>query len=224
METKSSIIVIIPAKNEESTVGDVVQKIHAELQCEVVVIDDVSEDSTVQAASSAGATVLPLTVHLGAWGAIQTGLRYALREGYLIAVTMDADGQHPPSAIHDLVAAVESEQADMAIGACIQRGSRARHVAWMIFRQISGISLEDLTSGFRAYNRTAMTLLASRRATLLDYQDMGVLILLRRAGLRVVERPVEMCQRESGTSRIFSSWWVVFKYMLVSCILCLAKR
>ncbi len=221
----SSIIVLIPAKDEESTVGDVVRKISIRNSIvKLVVIDDVSDDSTIEAARSAGATVLPLTVHLGAWGAIQTGLRYALKEGYQIAITMDADGQHPPSSIHDLVAPVESGQADMVIGACIQRGSRARHVAWMIFRQISGISLEDLTSGFRAYNRTAMTLLASRRATLLDYQDMGVLILLRRAGLRVVETQVEMCPRESGTSRIFDSWWVVFKYMLVSSILCLAKR
>lgn len=224
MSGESSIIVIIPAKDEEATVADVVRKIFSELHCEVVVIDDVSIDSTAEVARSAGATVLPLTVHLGAWGAIQTGLRYALKEGYRIAVTMDADGQHSPSGIHDLVAPIDSGEADVVIGACIQRGSRARRLAWMIFRRISGISLRDLTSGYRAYNRTSMILLASRKATLLDYQDMGVLILLRRAGLRVVERQVEMCPRRTGSSRIFDSWWVVLKYMIASSILCISKR
>jgi glycosyltransferase involved in cell wall biosynthesis len=224
VRNSSDVIVLIPAKNEEATVADVIQTLAARLHCEVVVIDDMSTDRTVEVAESAGATVLPLAMHLGAWGAIQTGLRYALNQGYQIAVTMDADGQHLPSGIHDIIEPVASGQADVVIGACTQRGSKARRLAWMIFRKISGIHLEDLTSGFRAYNRTAMALLASRRATLLDYQDMGVLILLRRAGLSIVERQVEMCPRVSGSSRIFKSWWLVLKYMLVSSVLCLAKR
>ena len=224
MIQRSVPVVLIPAKNEEASVGEVVRQVLSELYCEVVVIDDVSTDRTIQAAKSAGATVLPLAVHLGAWGAIQTGLRYALKTGYRVAVTMDADGQHQPSSVLSLIAPIETREADVVIGACVKRGSRARHLAWMMFRRLSGVGLEDLTSGFRAYNQKAMTLLASRKATLLDYQDLGVLILLRRVGLHVVEKQVEMCPRISGASRIFNSWWVVVRYMLASSILCLAKR
>ncbi len=224
MTQRSSPVVLIPAKNEEATVGEVVRMVLSELHCEVVVIDDVSTDGTIKAARSAGATVLPLAVHLGAWGAIQTGMRYALKSEYRIAVTMDADGQHQPSSVRGLIEPIESGQADVVIGACVKRGSMARHLAWMIFRRLSGIGLEDLTSGFRAYNQKSMALLASRKATLLDYQDLGVLILLRRVGLHIVEKQVEMCPRLSGASRIFNSWWVVVRYMLASSILCLAKR
>ncbi len=220
----SSPVVLIPARNEEATVGEVVCKILSQLHCEVVVIDDVSTDGTIEAARSAGATVLPLAIHLGAWGAIQTGMRYALKKDYRIAVTMDADGQHQASSVKGLIEPIRRGDADMVIGACVKRGSRARHLAWMIFRRLSGIGLEDLTSGFRAYNQKSMILLASRKATLLDYQDLGVLILLRRMGLSIVEKQVEMCPRLSGASRIFNSWWVVARYMLASSILCLAKR
>lgn len=219
-----SVVVLIPARNEEATVGAVVSQVRCTTACEVVVIDDVSDDATIEVAKAAGASILPLAVHLGAWGAMQAGMRYALNNGYQIAVTMDADGQHPAASILEMVEPIQSGEADVVIGACTERGSRARHAAWKIFRRISGVGVRDLTSGFRAYNRTAMTILASRQATLLDYQDMGVLILLQRAGLEVLERPVAMCPRVTGTSRIFSSWWVVLKYMLASTILCVAKR
>ena len=75
-------IVLIPAHNEAATVGAIVAQIRALWGCPVVVIDDCSTDRTAQVARTAGAVVLPLTLQLGAWGAIQTGLRYALRHRY----------------------------------------------------------------------------------------------------------------------------------------------
>ena len=96
-------VVLIPAHNEEATVGDVVARVRRLWNLPVVVIDDCSTDRTVRIARGAGATVLPLTIQLGAWGAIQTGLRHALRQGYRIAVTLDADGQHDPEDIGTLL-------------------------------------------------------------------------------------------------------------------------
>ena len=83
-------IALIPAHNEEATVGIIVAQVRELWNYPVVVIDDCSSDATAQAARNAGATVLPLTLQLGAWGAIQTGLRYALRQGYRTAITLDA--------------------------------------------------------------------------------------------------------------------------------------
>ena len=216
-------IALIPAYNEEATVGAIVGQIRALWNYPVVVIDDCSTDRTAPAARAAGAIVLPLTIQLGAWGAIQTGLRYALRHGYRTAITLDADGQHEPESIGALLPPLATDTADVVIGAFPERASRARRLAWSYFRQITGLQLEDITSGFRAYNHAAMAVLASREASLLDYQDVGVLLILRRKGLRVVETQVSMQPRTLGASRVFRSWWVVGKYMLQTSLLCLAR-
>ncbi len=215
-----SVIILIPAKNEVQTVGKVIAEIKSKLSVTVLVIDDASTDDTINISRSAGATVLSLPFSLGAWGAIQTGLRYAAKHNFQIAITMDADGQHEADSLPILLDAIQ--QCDVVIGAYPQRGSLSRQVAWQIFRKLSGINLEDLTSGLRAYNKQAIKLLASKSAILLDYQDMGVLILLHTAGLRVVEVPTLMYPRSNGHSRIFNSWWAVGKYMLCTGILCLA--
>jgi hypothetical protein len=76
----------------------------------------------------------------------------------------------------------------------------------------------DLTSGFRCYNLAACEVLAAEEASLLDYQDIGVL-LLRHAGLAITEVPVEMYPRSSGPSRIFASWPRVARYMIESTLL-----
>ncbi len=104
-----------------------------------------------------------------------------------------------------------------------ERASRVRQLAWAYFRWLTGLKLEDITSGFRAYNHAAMTVLAAREASLLDYQDVGVLLILRRKGLRAVEVPVAMQPRTLGASKVFRSWWVVGKYMLQTSLLCIAR-
>jgi hypothetical protein len=80
-----------------------------------------------------------------------------------------------------------------------------------------------LTSGFRLYNARACAVLAGEEATLIDYQDMGVLLLLRSAGVTFAEVEVQMNPREDGVSRIFYSWWAVARYMLETTVLCIAK-
>ncbi len=217
------LIVLIPAHNEAATVGAIVAQIRALWGCPVVVIDDCSTDRTAQVARTAGAVVLPLTLQLGAWGAIQTGLRYALRHHYRTAITLDADGQHEPASIGTLLQPLTTHQADVVIGAFPERASRARRLAWSYFRLLTGIRLNDITSGLRAYNQAAMTVLASREATLLDYQDVGVLLILRRKGLQIIEAPVSMQPRAMGASKVFRSWWSVGKYMLQTSLLCLAR-
>ncbi len=203
--------------------GFVVRSVQLALNFAVVVIDDASTDATARAAQAAGATVLPLSLQLGAWGATQTGIRYALRHGYQIAVTMDADGQHDASQIGALLEPILAERAEVVIGACPERASRARRIAWSYFRLLTGLGLEDITSGFRAYNHQAMQMLASAEASLLDYQDVGVLLILKRNGLRIAEIPVFMQARALGGSRVFSSWLVVSKYMLQTSLLCIAR-
>lgn len=216
------LLVVIPALDEAASIADVVTRVRARGDAEVLVIDDGSRDDTARLAAEAGAAVLQPPLRQGAWGAMQTGIRYAVRQGYAAVVTMDADGQHEPAELGHLLEAAAAG-ADVVIGACPARGSFMRHLAWRYFRVLTGFSFEDLTSGFRYYNLRACHVLARGEATLLDYQDLGVLLLLHRAGLRVQEVPVEMNPRQFGASRVFYSWWSVTRYMAETTLLCLAR-
>jgi len=215
------LLVVIPALNEAGRVGKVIAGAREHGGADVVVIDDGSTDDTAAVAALHGATVLRAPLWQGAWGAIQTGIRYAMRKGYSAVVTMDADGQHEPEYLPELLAA--AKDADVVIAACPSRGSRLRHVAWRYFRLLTGLSLDDLTSGFRYYNARSCRLLAMEEATLLDYQDIGVLLLLRRANLRIAEIAVAMNPRREGVSRVFSSWWTIARYMAETTLLALAR-
>ncbi len=215
------LLVVIPALDEAESIGALIAQAKAHGGVDVLVVDDGSADDTMAVALLKGATVLRAPLWQGAWGAIQTGMRYAVRHGYSGVVTMDGDGQHEPSHLPRLVEAGRS--ADVVIAACTGRGDRTRRWAWAYFKLLTGFTLDDLTSGFRFYNARACRLLAGEEATLLDYQDVGVLLMLRRAGLEIAEIPVEMNPRRSGASRIFSSRWTVGRYMAETSLLCLAR-
>ena len=216
-------LIIIPAFNEASSVAAVVESVLSYADS-IVVVDDASQDNTAKLAEAAGATVLRLSEQLGAWGATQTGMRYAVRKGFDIAITMDADGQHGGSDIPKLTAPLLAGEANVVVGACPERGSPLRHLAWRWIRSLSGINLGDFTSGFRAYDRLAIRRAASWKATLLEYQDIGVLMLFQRHNLIITNVSVTMFERVSGHSRIFGDWGAVLYYMTYTFILGLSKR
>ena len=215
------VLIVIPAKDEALTIGALISSLRAVGWRHILVVDDQSRDHTGEIAASAGAQVLAPVLSLGAWGAMQAGIRYGLAKGYGAVVTMDADGQHEVEELPVLLKVRES--ADVIIGAFPARASVARRVAWFWFRALAGFNLLDLTSGFRLYNRKAMKVLASEEATLLDYQDVGTLLMLRKAGLTAMEVSVSMNTRISGKSRIFSSWLNVARYMAMTTLLCLSQ-
>lgn len=217
---KSQCLVIIPAMNEEKTIGQVIQGVLAK-GFNVLVIDDGSTDNTISIARNYGATVIPLAFNIGAWNATQAGIRYALKHNFDYVVSMDADGQHSPETLPDLMKAATDN--DVVIAACIQRGSLGRRLAWAFFKKIAGFNFDDLTSGFRIYNKPAMLTIASRQATLLEYQDVGVLMLLKQYDLSIAEINTAMSCRISGKSRIFNSWIQVFYYLLYTSLLCISK-
>ena len=219
--TRSWPLVVIPALNEAESIGAVIRNIRAVGIEDILVVDDQSTDGTGELARQAGARVLRAHQALGAWGAMQTGIRYAVRHGYAAVITMDADGQHEPDYLPALIEA--GARHDVVIGACPERGSALRKLAWAYFRMLTGFDYADLTSGFRYYSRGACELLAGEEATLLDYQDIGVLLLLHKAGFRIGEIRVVMKPRQSGGSRIYSSWWTVCRYMAETTLLCLAR-
>lgn len=217
-------VVIIPAYNESQDIAYVIGEIQKHSNFPIVVVDDASSDDTILKARQAGALVVPLAVQLGAWGATQTGLRYALKNDYTYAITMDADGQHLAESLPALLQPIINNEADVTIGSCTRRGSRSRKIAWTVMKRVSGLRLEDLTSGFRVYDRRAIRRLAAWQATLLEYQDVGVLAMLQASGIRIKDVEVDMLPRRHGMSRVFYSWASVVYYMSYTLLLSFTKR
>lgn len=217
-------LVVIPAHDEEATVGTVVRELRSSYDWDVLVVSDFSVDDTAEEARKAGALVLEAPIRLGAWGAVQAGMRYAAWKGYRRVVTMDADGQHGAETLTRILEPLDRGVADVVIGSCVSRASRARRLAWSFFRRLTGLPFADLTSGLRAYSHQVFDLAVSPEATLLDFQDVGVLVLLSNSGARIVEVPVPMTRRRIGKSRIFSSWARVLDYLMQTAILAVAKK
>lgn len=219
-----NLAIVIPALNEESTLPQLMKELATLKPAEIIVINDFSQDRTARVAAELGATVLNLADPLGAWGATQAGLRYACEKKFPLVVTMDADGQHLPGEIAKLINYQAVSGANIVVGSCVERGSPMRHWAWRILRCMSDLSVRDLTSGFRLYDHHAQQVATDTRASLLDYQDIGLLLLATSRGLSISETPVEMLPRRQGASRVFRSWWFVAYYMAYSGLLALSKR
>lgn len=215
-------LIIIPAMNEESSIAGVVSKIKQSFEFDVVVVDDASSDNTAKLAGKCGAIVLKHVVNMGAWKATQTGMRYAHKKGYAQVVCIDADGQHNVDDIANLLEELQ-RGTDLVVGSCVSRGSIARHIAWRVFRTLTGLGINDITSGYRAYSEQALAILVSRQATMLEYQDVGVLMMIKQSGLSMSEVGVSMQQRHDGISRIFHSWLAVLQYLLYTSVLSLTK-
>ncbi|MFK5893506.1 MAG: glycosyltransferase family 2 protein [Pseudomonadota bacterium] len=219
---KNKILVIIPAMNEEKTIGKVISQVK-KLGFDVLVIDDNSKDNTISLAKENGALVIPLVYNIGAWNATQTGFQYALKKAYPTVITMDADGQHDPLTLPDLIQAQKETRANVIIASFTARGNLNRQLAWRFFKWFAGFNINDLTSGYRLYDHKALAVIASKEATLLEYQDVGVLLLLAKHHLSLTEIETRMSYRIDGVSRIFKSWLHVVYYLLYTSILCLSK-
>jgi glycosyltransferase involved in cell wall biosynthesis len=200
-------LVVIPALNEEAAVGTVIADVIAvQPKAHIVVVDDGSTDRTSDVARDAGADVINLPFNIGVGGALRAGFRYARRFGYDVVVQVDGDGQHNPAHIADLLAALEG--ADVVIGARFAgvgdyqvRGPRKLAMK-LLARSLSrrtGERLTDTTSGFRAFNRTAVELFANDYPAEYLGDTVEALVIAARAGLRVTQVPVEMRPRTTGT-------------------------
>src|SRR4030067_1448610 len=207
---KGKVLVIIPAYNEEGSVGKVIEGVRTHLsQADLLIVNDGSTDLTSEKARVSGAVVLDLPYNLGIGGAMQTGYQYASQKGYDIAVQVDGDGQHDPKEIGKLLKALEEKNLNMAIGSRFLgqsefKSSMMRRVGISIFSGVISIlvrqKITDPTSGFRAANRKAIQLFAYEYPQ--DYPEPEVVVLLHQCHLKMVEVPVGMSVRYSGEASI----------------------
>ncbi|HYM56476.1 MAG TPA: glycosyltransferase family 2 protein [Solirubrobacteraceae bacterium] len=225
----------MPAYNEAATVAGVVARLHEAVpQFDVVVIDDGSTDDTSERARATGATVLRLPFNLGIGGAVQAGLAYGEENDYDFVAQVDADGQHDPGELHRLLAAIEEDPStdmvcgsrflvDMQYPAPVSRRTGIHIFAFLLSR-IVGQRVSDPTSGFRLYNRRAVSLFA--RDYPHDYPEVEAVLMLHNHRLRMREIPVRMFERGGGKSSLSSgkSAYYMIKVLLALLVGLMRRR
>lgn len=204
-----NVLIIIPAYNEEQSILKTVSALKRSSPYDYIVIDDGSIDQTPAILKRENIESINLPINLGIGGAMQTGYKYARRNGYEYAIQLDADGQHDPSDLEALVTAIQTSGADMVIGSRYYektnyRGAITRRAGiyyfYALLKVISGIRITDPTSGYRIVNHRVIELFAIDYPV--DYPEVEVLAKLAKKGYKVHEVKVEMNNRQGGSSSI----------------------
>lgn len=220
----NKVLAIIPAYNEEKSIKKVINDIYNMTEdTDVVVINDGSTDNTEKEAKDTKAYVISLPYNLGIGGAMQTGYLYALRNGYDIALQVDADGQHDAKSIKSIIKPLRDEEADLVIGSRYlektgYRSTLFRRLGMIYFTNIiklfTGERITDTTSGFRAANKKVIEVFADDYPE--DYPEVEVLVRLNKKKFKIKEVSVEMHERKAGKSSItaFKSAYYMIKVTL----------
>ena len=229
------ILAIVPALNEELNIVGAIQGIQAALpHADILVVNDGSADDTGAKALAAGAQVLNLPFNVGIGAAVQAGFQYAAAQDYDVVLRNDGDGQHLPAGNLELLNCLESQPVDVVIGSRFidSRGDYGtpllrRLGSAILARLLSAIigqRVTDPTSGFAAFNRDAICLLAEVYPH--DYPEPEAIVILHRSGMRQMETPVAMSPRRHGNSSItpLRSVYYMIKVILAILINLLRRR
>jgi len=210
---KPSVCIIIPAYNEEGSIASVISLIrksikNSDWRFHLLVVNDNSLDKTKEIAEQLGVSVLDLPFNLGIGGAVQTGLRYAQENGYDVALQIDADGQHNPRYIPKLLKKL-NKNVDMIIGSRYAeptdyKSPFMRRLGNRVFSGLiqftCGEKVYDTTSGYRIFNKKAISFLAKYYPA--DFPEPESIVKLLKNGFAIKEVPVEMNKRSGGKSSV----------------------
>lgn len=214
--SEPKVCIVIPAYNEAKVIGEVIaelkQAFHASpYDFTVLVVNDASSDDTAQVAEKAGAAVVTHIINQGAGGATSTGLRYALKKDFDIAVTVDADGQHHPEDALSCVHELRAKQADLLIGSRLMDskgmsrvkviGNRGLSIiTWLLF----GVSVTDSQSGLRVFSRQSLKVLEWKST---GYEFCSEMIWrAKQAGLKVAEAPIKAIYTDYSKGKGQNNW------------------
>ena len=217
-------IAIVPAYNEEGSIGRVIDEIRAfDPGFEVVVVDDGSVDRTAEVAAGTGARVLSLPYNLGIGGSVQTAFRFALENGFELAVRLDGDGQHDAAHLGALIAPVLDGEADIAVGSRYlgdggYRQSAHRQLGNRVLAGAASLvareRVTDPSSGFQALNERAIVLFANDYPH--EFPEVEATVLVAKHRLQRVEVPAAMRERLAGSSShgVLKSTYFLAKVLL----------
>ncbi len=205
----NDVLVVVPAFNEAASIGQVLDGIQSH-GFRVLVIDDGSTDETSVVAHQKNAIVLSLPLNVGVGGALRCGFRYAVENGFSAIIQCDADGQHLPSHLDDLVQATNRTDAHMLIGSrfgsekTTHDPSLLRRFAMLALSKVAQHatkhSITDSTSGFRLIQQPLLGELAAHLPAYYLGDTFETVVVAGRAGYHVEEIGVAMASRKHGAS------------------------
>lgn len=206
----SNTLIIIPAYNEEDSIGRVIQELlNLQLDSDILVVNDGSSDRTQNIVSDYPVYSITHPSNLGYGASLQSGYMYAVKRGYDYVVQYDADGQHATVDLQSVIANVRNQQSDVVIGSRFL-GNPAftpgalKKVAIVFFRGvirlITGKKVLDPTSGLRGLRRKAFSYYAGRRKFPSDFPDADIIIHMLLNRFTVTEIPIGSKERTSGVS------------------------
>ena len=205
----SEVLVVVPAFNEVKSIGQVVNQV-VTFGFQTLVVDDGSIDQTADVARQHGAHVVSLPLNSGVGGALRCGFRYAVENGFLAVIQCDADGQHLPNHLIDLVDAANRTNAHMMIGS--RFGSEntthdptllrrfAMSVLSKVAQHATKHKITDSTSGFRLIRQPLLGELAVQLPAYYLGDTFETVVVAGRAGYHIEEIGVAMAPREFGNS------------------------
>ena len=199
------VLIIIPAYNEEKSLKRVIE--HLKRTCpqyDYLIVNDGSTDRTKEICMNNHYHVISHPVNRGLTGAMQTGMKYALKNGYDMALQFDADGQHLPEYIEDMVTYMEEKNCDIVIASRYYGTKMPVRLRTVGGKMISaavwlttGKRLTDPTSGMRLYKKNIIRLFAKGS---IEEPEPDTLAYLIRMGADVQEVKVRMEERKTGKS------------------------
>ncbi len=213
------LVIIIPALNEERTVGEVISAIPAAIpginETKVLLVDDGSTDKTAEVARQAGASVISHRRPQGVGAAFQKGLKTALEMGADVIVNIDADGQFDPQDIPKLLAPIQAGRAEfVTTSRFVDKNLHPDMPAvkkwgniWVtrLVNFLTDSNFTDVSCGFRAYSREAalrLTLFGRFTYTQESFIDMAF------KNIAIEEVPLKVRgEREHGKSRVAANLW-----------------
>ena len=203
----SSTWIVIPMYNEATVVGSVIRDLRQEFP-NVVCVDDGSRDGSQTVARDAGAVVVQHPINLGQGAALQTGMAYALQDPNMTSiVTFDADGQHRVEDAVEMVARINSGEADVVLGSRFlddrtKLSPQKRIVlktAAIQSRMATGMNLTDAHNGLRAINRDVVSKLHLTQNRMAHASELVNQLATIRP--RWVEHPVEIIYTDYSKSK-----------------------
>lgn len=200
------LLIVLPAFNEQASIVQTLNDIDRNVPgANKLVVDDGSTDKTADFARQAGAQVAQLPFNLGVGGAMRFGFRHASRNGYKVVIQLDADGQHDPAYIPELLRNLD--ESDLVIGARFAgegdyevHGPRkwAMGLLSTVISRSANSKLTDTTSGFRASGPRAIELFAKDYPAEYLGDTVESLVIALKSGLTVSQVPVAMRKRTGG--------------------------
>lgn len=198
--------VVIPAYNSERTIGDVLKRVKQIIpENHIIVVNDGSHDQTVRFCEVAGVQVLSYPQNQGKGAALKRGFLKCLESDYDGIITLDADGQHPPELIPNLIECFKMNSADIVIGSRMaslknmpfSRILSNKMTSWLISRRIQQ-PVEDSQCGFRLIRRAVIENLQLNLKKF-DFES-EIIIKAGLAGYQICSVPIATIYNNYGSS------------------------